>query len=59
MLEKFPGGVRALVRSTSDTPKLDKSALNFEKQYGELTDTVFLEQAFQGVDTVLHIGRYH
>ena len=56
VLEKFPGGVRALVRSTSDTSKLDKSALNFEKQYGELTDTVFLEQAFQGVDTVLHIA---
>ena len=56
VLEKFPGGVRALVRSTSDTSKLAESALNFEKQYGELTDTVFLEQAFQGVDTILHIA---
>lgn len=56
VLEKFPGGVRALVRSTSDTSKLDKSDLEFEKQYGELTDKVFLEQAFKGVDTVLHIA---
>lgn len=45
-----------MVRSSSDTSKLDKSALDFEKQYGELTDAVFLEQAFQGVDTVLHIA---
>ncbi len=56
VLEKFPGGVRALVRSTSDTSKLDEAALDFEKCYGELTDPVFLERAFQGVDTVLHIA---
>lgn len=56
VLDKFPGGVRVLIRSTSDTSELDKSALDLEKQYGELTDMVFLEQAFQDVDTVLHIA---
>lgn len=56
VLEKFPGGVRVLVRSTSDTSKLDETAIDFDQQYGELTDTMFLEQAFQGVDTILHIA---
>lgn len=56
VLAKFPGGVRALVRSTSDTSKLDATALGFEKQYGELADSVYLEQAFRDVDTVLHIA---
>ncbi len=53
---KLPGGVRALVRCTSNTSKIDESLLHFEKMYGELTDSIFLEQAFQGVDTVLHIS---
>lgn len=53
---KFPGGVRALVLCTSNTSKIDESLLHFEKMYGELTDSIFLEQAFQGVDTVLHIS---
>ncbi len=56
VLEKFPDGVRALVRSTSDTSKIDEATLDFEKRYGELTDPIFLEQAFQDVDTVLHIA---
>lgn len=56
VLAKFPGGVRALVRSTSDTSKLDAAALSFEKQYGELTDSAYLDQAFQDVDTVLHVA---
>lgn len=45
-----------MVRSTSDTSKLDEATLDFENLYGELTDPIFLEQAFQGVDTVLHIA---
>lgn len=56
VLEKFPDGVRALVRPISDTSKLDEAALDFEKRYGELTNPLFLEQAFQDVDTVLHIA---
>lgn len=56
VLERFPDGVRALVRSTSDTSKLDEANLDFEKRYGELTDPIFLEQAFQDIDTVLHIA---
>lgn len=56
VLEKFPNGVRVLVRSTSDTLRLDEAAIDFEKRYGELTDPVFLEQVFQDVDTVLHIA---
>lgn len=45
-----------MVRSTSDTSKLDAAALSFEKQYGELTDSAYLDQAFQDVDTVLHVA---
>lgn len=55
ILAKFPGGVRALVRSTSNTTKLDESPLHFEKMCGELKDIVFLEQAFKGADTILHM----
>lgn len=56
VLAKFPSGVRALVRSTSNTAKIDELSLDFEKCYGELTDPAFLEQTFQGVDTILHVA---
>lgn len=56
VLAKFPGGVRALIRSTSNTKRIDELLLNCEKMRGELADSIFLEQAFQGVDTVLHIS---
>lgn len=32
-LEKFPGGVRVLVRPTSYTSKLDETSLDFEKVF--------------------------
>lgn len=56
VLEKFSGGVRALVRTTSDTSRLDEAAIDFDKRCGELTDPAFLEESFQSVDTVLHIA---
>lgn len=56
VLEKFPGGVRALIRATSDTSRLDAADFPFQKLCGDLTDPDFLEQAFQGVDTILHIA---
>lgn len=56
VLEKFSDGVRVLVRPASNTSKLDAAPIDFEKQYGELTDSVFLQKALQGVDTILHIA---
>lgn len=44
-----------MVRSTSNTTKIDISPLHFEKMCGELKDATFLEQSFQGVDTILHV----
>lgn len=45
-----------MIRTTSDTSKIDASPLNFEKCCGDLTDDAFLEQAFRDVDTVLHVA---
>ena len=56
ILKKFPDGVRALIRSTSDTSQIDGAVLDFEKWIGDIKDSEFLESAFQGVDTVLHIA---
>ena len=55
--KKFAGGIIALVRSASNTSKLDDAAINFEKHYGELDGPQFLEEAFQNVDTILNIAR--
>lgn len=55
VFEKFPGGIRAIVRKTSDTSKIDALPFEIEKRCGELSDADFLEDALRDVDTVLHI----
>lgn len=55
----FDGGVRAIVRKTSDTSFLDTAPLHFEKYLGSANDVGFLRLAFAGVDTVVHIAGIH
>lgn len=55
----FDGGIRAIVRATSNTTALDKAPIHFEKCVGSVDDVTFLKQAFVGVDTVLHIAGIH
>ncbi|MCC8149948.1 MAG: NmrA family NAD(P)-binding protein [Lachnospiraceae bacterium] len=56
ILVKFPGGVKALIRGTSDTSLLDKLPIHFQKCCGELTNSNFLEDTLKDVDTVLHVA---
>lgn len=55
----FDGGVRALVRASSNTEVIDAAPLHMDKYIGELTDVEFLKSAFADVDTVVHIAGIH
>ena len=55
----FPGGIRALVRKTSDTTHLKKLIPSLQLCTGSLDDPEFLKQSFEGVDTVIHIAGIH
>lgn len=55
----FDGGIRAVVRESSNTSFLDTSSLRFEKYLGSADDVVFLKHVFSGVDTVVHIAGIH
>ncbi len=57
--ELFPDGIRAVVRASSKTERLDNSIQNIEKCVGELTDVEFLKQSFADTDTVLHLAGIH
>lgn len=48
--------IRCVVRSSSDTSRLDNSGLKIEKVVGDLTDQEFLDDCMKNVETVLHIG---
>jgi nucleoside-diphosphate-sugar epimerase len=54
--EKYPGIIRCLVRSKSDTASLDECGLRIEKIVGDLTDVDSLRRSMAGADTVLHIA---
>ncbi|BDH60660.1 epimerase [Lysinibacillus sp. PLM2] len=51
----YNGPIRCIVRKTSDTALIDKSGLNIEKVYGDITDLNFLEKCMKGIKTVFHI----
>ncbi|MBR3953242.1 MAG: NmrA family NAD(P)-binding protein [Oscillospiraceae bacterium] len=55
----FPGGIRTLVRETSDTSDLEKILPSAEIRKGDLKDQDYLDKAFDGVDTVVHIAGIH
>ena len=55
----FPGGIRAIVRPTSDLETLKRRLPEAELFTGELTDPAFLNRAMEGADTVLHIAGIH
>lgn len=55
----FPDGVRAIVRASSDTSRLERTIANVEMCIGALEDVVFLKRAFADADTVVHIAGIH
>ena len=56
---KFPDGIRAVVRASSDTKNLDASIPDVQKFIGDLTDIAVLKGAFNEADTVIHIAGIH
>ena len=57
--EKFPEGIRAVVRDSSNTDTIDKF-INADCKYsGDITDVGFLKEVFTNADTVLHIAGIH
>lgn len=56
---KYDGQIRCIVRHTSNTIELDKSGLNIEKIFGDLTDQEFVDRSMHGVDTIMHIYNIH
>ena len=57
--QKFPDGIRAVVRASSNTKTIDNIICSECKYVGELTDVGFLKEAFCGADTVLHVAGIH
>lgn len=57
--KEFPDGIRAIVRSTSNTKELEKQIPNVQKYVGELTDVPFLKKALEDADTVVHVAGIH
>ena len=55
----FPGGVRALVRQSSDTTRIRRILPELMICSGSLEDEFFLRQALSGVDTLVHIAGIH
>ena len=56
---KFPDGILAFVRHSSNTKHLDATLPNAHKAVGELKDIAFLEQSLKDVDTLIHIAGIH
>lgn len=52
----YLGKIRCIVREKSDVSLLKQSGLNIDLSYGDLTNQEYLDRAFLGVDTVLHIA---
>ncbi|MCD8162803.1 MAG: NAD(P)H-binding protein [Synergistaceae bacterium] len=55
----FDGGIRTIIRATSNTSSIDEAPLLFETCIGSIGDVEFLTQVFEGVDTVIHIAGIH
>jgi len=52
---EYKGHIRCIVRKTSDTSQIDRSGLNIEKVFGDITDEEFLDQCMKGVKEIVHI----
>lgn len=57
--ELFPGGVRAVYRSSSNINDYERLLPESEKYICDLTDVIELKKAFQNVDTVFHVAGIH
>lgn len=55
----FPDGIRAVVRPSSDTGRLTSLIPAIEIFRGIMDDSNFLSDAFEGIDTVIHIAGIH
>lgn len=55
----FPGGIRALVRESSNVLRLKENIPSIELLSGSLGDVEYLKKAFQNVDTVVHVAGIH
>ena len=55
----FPGGVRALIRPSSDTARLNKLLPALTLCAGSFDEEGFLSEALTGVDTLVHIAGIH
>ncbi|RWZ59090.1 NAD-dependent epimerase/dehydratase family protein [Halobacillus fulvus] len=56
---KYKEPIRCIIRQTSDTTMLDNCGLNIEKVIGDLDNPSFIEEAMDGVETVMHIYNIH
>ena len=57
--EMFPDGIRAVVRASSNTERLEQLIPGIEKYVGDLTDVEFLKNSFRDADTVVHVAGIH
>lgn len=55
----YPDGIRAIVRETSNTKRLDNAIPNIQKIAGSLTDSTILKEAFKDADTLVHVAGIH
>jgi len=53
---KYEDVIRCVVRKSSDTSSLDSCGLKIEKVVGDLNDLEFMDEAMEGIDTIMHIG---
>jgi uncharacterized protein YbjT (DUF2867 family) len=56
---QFPGGIRAMVRPTSDLTELRSVLPEAEVRAGDFSDAAFLAAAMQDADTLFHIAGIH
>lgn len=56
---EFPLGIRAIIRTTTNTSEIDNLLPDVQKTVGELTDVSFLKEALTNVDTLIHIAGIH
>lgn len=55
----FPNGIRAIVRDSSETQRLEAIIPDIDICRGNLADAYFLRTALNGVDTLVHIAGIH
>lgn len=57
--EMFPGGIRLFLHKMREHDKEILPGFDVEIRYGELEDSVFLDESLLGVDTLVHIAGIH